>query len=526
MDAFSLVFSSDYKGGGCRINEEQLRRVTGNHVHAFFEGQDNFLNLTLTPRLLIELSFACQDETEIRFDASVTYSVVSRGTPSQIRRDLLSYLHQTRNSFAAFLRELGWEDLDRVSVKSYDDIENVVGIPNAQKSSGNGVDQSLFLLISIAAPCFVLIAIVLIVMVCRQRGCCGGNVQRQQQEEERCEKKTRAQLEAEIYGAAIPKQNNGNNKSTRVSSSVETLSGTSDEENSVPLNQEQKSRGNNLIESTVTVATNDVSSVSLSRILASDYPRSGSSSLASEGGTDDDHDNDKTNRGRSSTKNSAGKKKRETALSPKSECRGTIKAPTIYRHLETKTSTTPERKSAIRKDVRQTKTPPKSAFELFVESTKEFKENEMETRSHDSSSYVPKFMMSFGSALSVASGDETSVCSKSVTSSRNKNVCDREGEKTESVANEQLKMVSATKVDTSARYRGTSQSPRRNVSNCPETKPDGHSSVDPVFSASQGKPLAVPPCRRDNGEIASVIDSVDENATDYSPPERTYFFGA
>lgn len=631
-----MIFESESNGGACEVDEEQLTRVTTNHVLAFFESQDNFRNLTLVPRVFLtdDLSFACQDGTEIALEASLTYSVISRGTPAQIRRALLRYLHQTRNSLASFLRELGWQDLKKVDVKSFDEDEEGVTfeIPKATEED-SWLDENLLLIITIGVPCFVLTVVVIIFMICRKRGCCGGgNLER--------ERPDRGEQSTPDPIPLSPKLE-GQNDVTRASSSVGTLSGTSDEENSVPLSQEQKSRGtNNLIASTVTVATHDMSSVSLSRVLGSQASeqsfRSSSSKSpsfeasfeASENTSADHRSCPGVDRGRLFVKSSDQIQRRQEVISPQSDCRGLLKTPTIYRYLEAKLSTTskhaptetekkaeylrklaelkaaasvPEKKAPSRpkrsKSISSVNTSIlsaasamaalslgstkgddddsnvnqiKSAIGRFVNSTKESKGTEMETRSY-ASSFVPNFMMSFGSTLSVATNGGSSVSSKSASGSEQQEFDISGVDQVESqpdpneALETQSKEPSVTNSQETVKSRGGASlrsspsvhrrysfaqkeqllkedldpivvspgkknqslgdlprtnsfhSPHRCLSNSSlDEKPD---TVDPVFSS-----LLIDSSADDDGNSSANTESVDEDASDYSPPERTYFF--
>ena len=633
LDAFSLIFESESSDGACSVDEEQLGRVTSNHVLAFFQSQDSFLNMTLNPEVLLlndDSVFACQDDTEISLQATVTYAVVSRGTPAQIQRELLRYLHQTRNSFAAFLRELGWKDLETVSVKSYTGDDDDDFVPTAPEEPKEGwkettLEDSLFWIIVIAAACLVIIAVLLIIVVCRKRGCCGGGSLERERRNGGVQSTADRQLDGATRSITPRAKIEGQNDANRPSSAVGTLSGSSEDENSVPLSREQKSRGNTLIESTVTVGTQDMSSVSLSRVLGSQH-----SVQSSDGSTSTDRhiDPGTTSRGRLPVKDSDQAPRRETAISPQSDCRGLMKTPTIYRYLEAKLSTTskhspketdtedpgylrklaelklasrdstpspPKRKhpraksssksvgsaaasrasaaSAIpalsltstKDDDDSEVNPIKSAIGRFVNSTKESKEvAAVETRSY-ASSFVPNFMMSFGSTLSVATNGESSVSSKSANSSVQQEIAISGVERVESLTSQHTepdthsKAPSVTNSEATVKSKGgslhrrysfaqkeqlvkedlrpiiaSSNNKNQSDSELPRTNSFQHSprrfpsdtslgekrtSVDPVFSS-----VNVLLATSDDGNSSSNRESVDEEATDYSPPERTYFF--
>ena len=452
------------------------------------------------------------------------------------------------------------------------------------------------------------------------------------------ERYTPDQMGGETHGTVpLSPKLEGQNDVTRASSSVDTLSGTSDEENSVPLSQEQKSKGtNNLIASTVTVGTHDMSSVSLSRVLGSHASEQSfrSSSIespsfeASEKSSTDHRSSPDVDRGRLFAKSSNQIQRREEVISPQSDCRGLLKTPTIYRYLEAKLSTTSkhapteaENKAAYLEklaelkaaaSVLENKAPSrpkrsksissasksilsaasamaalslgstqgdddddsnvnqiKSAIGRFVNSTKESKESAMESRSY-ASSFVPNFMMSFGSTLSVATNGGSSVSSKSASGSEQQEF-DISGvdqvaspQDSEAQLETSSKAPSVTNSEETVKSRGgaslrsspslhrrysfaqrdqllkedldpiaispakKNQSlgdlPRTNsfhsTHRCPsdsslDEKPD---TVDPVFSS------LLPDSSSDDGNSSSNMESVDENASDYSPPERTYFF--
>lgn len=392
-----------------------------------------------------------------------------------------------------------------------------------------------------------------------------------------------------------------------MSSSTESGSSTTHEEASIPLDHEAKARNNNLIESTVTVATGDMSSVSLSRILGNggdSFSFCSSSSCAEpkpRNGTERSH-----SRQLSAAKDEAseGLEKHVRALSPMSECRGMRKKPTIYRYLEAKLSSTPKqektrvgadqawKKSPSQKDhgavpqVTSKSLKPKDSREVtnenlsksplgrYVNSAKDF-----DNVKHESTlSYVPSFMMSFGSALSLSSGasvsstsaisvekknfaisgieriktsgdyDDKSTCSKArstkseASKSQAKSHAKSEANKSragsvhrrysfarkkqlvkedvEPIAHEDEGTSEHAVVPMTRVLSHTSQGISVKDNDC---QLDEQASIDPILSVSA--PGSQNSLSSKENPDPSISDSVDENASDYSPPERTYFFG-
>ena len=658
---------------------------------AFFQNDDNFVNLELASNIVHDAEsavFACQDGTVMNFTGLVTYANF-QAPSSQISFDVLDYLYRTRNTYAAFLRELGWEDLDKVFIltktgKSFDG--SVLVSENTESESRN----SLIIVVAIVVPSFAVIVLVLVIIICRQKRFDNEKIM-DQEEQQRCGGKYDDMYGGSVHGKATrnKRQQIGNNSIP--SSSSYTGSGTSEEEQtSIPLNQEPKSRNNNLLESTVTVATHDMSSVSLSRVLGS-KDSSFSEWSCSEDENDAEHHSTITSvasnttsqrnamkrqlsgtlgvrrqeRGLSPLSDCRGMMKRspiyqrtearvtltrdlsvkghERGLSPQSDCRGLLKRPNTYKYQKEKKSSAPEhtvtsskidallecakaeilrsKSASVKGETNSVLIPQKkepfpsqglvertlssTSLKSSLSSTKslgltgsKMPENEsslllksavdsvdsskdMDDKDSVSSSYIPAFMMSFSSALSVSS--RTSFGSKSATASQqskhfkgtkhmlsdtssetseedSKNISSEtelettfEGiqesksdanksksssvhrrysfAKKEQLIKKDVEVVAITRTkEEESESTASPLYPIERVASCPLSQKDSDSnldeqaSIDPIISVSQSSHLE-PSSVHDGNSTSVIADSVDENATDYSAPERVVFFG-
>jgi hypothetical protein len=256
LDFWQLLFTTGADGGACNVDEDQLARVTLNHLIGFFESDNSFVSLNLLRRLENVTDFACHNGTVMELSGYAFYDAEPRGG-SLVMENLLDYLFRTRKSFASFLRELGWENLDEVFLltEAGEIIEfatEVIEANTRDDDKREAVSIIYLLFAAIVAAVFVLL---LAVLVCRRMGCCGGGSLTRERDLE----------EAEAYGEPARK-------------SVSTDSGeSSSEENGQKqqhpprpvVTEEPKARANNLLQSTVTVVTQDMSSVSLSHVLGS-----------------------------------------------------------------------------------------------------------------------------------------------------------------------------------------------------------------------------------------------------------------
>ena len=176
LDSFSLLYKSENNGGSCVIDEEQLVRVTKNHIHAFFDGEDDLENLILASMIKVGSPFSCEDETTMTLTGSATYAT-SDGVDRTTMDELLSYIYRTRNSYVGFLQELGWEDLVNVSVVTASG--EVMGGPISRSGpiAENESDsrERKFLITAITVPFVAILALNAVILVCRQKGCCNGS---------------------------------------------------------------------------------------------------------------------------------------------------------------------------------------------------------------------------------------------------------------------------------------------------------------------------------------------------------------
>lgn len=256
------------------MNQAQLGRVTRNHVTAFFEGDENFLGIELSPELQGSSTFTCENGTTLKFTGTVAFMEGST-IDSNIMNDLLDYLFRTRNSFASFLRELGWADLDKVKVLlgNGDEFNPATkgGKPAEETSESKKLlsflpEGTAFFIIVIAVPCLFFFILALVITTCRRRGCCGGG----------------SLSREEVEAAQNKEHDNTEMQDTTIRNQVETSSSSSssgadsDEDVSIPLGYDPKTTACGLLRSTITVGTEDVSSVSLSRILDSESSLQGS----------------------------------------------------------------------------------------------------------------------------------------------------------------------------------------------------------------------------------------------------------
>lgn len=216
----------------------------------------------------------------------------------------------------------------------------------------------------------------------------------------------------------------------------------------------------------------------------------------------------------------------------------------------------------------------KSALDLFVKSTKECDCLQSDDN-YSKSSYLPSFVMSFGSPLSVDETNGASVMSgeslskpkndmhisgiervkssesrapiltdaisnaKSMGSrSRNDSIQRRYSfsQKNELIKEDVAPMIVD---DDSVVSSGSASSPMRRTASFAshlvslmhgtsgESSLDQQASIDPIFSVSQ-QPATPSSPKKVNDEDSSEWaeeDSLDEDATAFSPPEITYFFG-
>jgi hypothetical protein len=270
LDSWQLLFTTGADGGACNVDEDQLARVTLNHLIGFFESDQSFFSLNLLRRLESDTAFACHNGTVMELSGNAIYDAEPR-QGSLVMENLLDYIFRTRKSFASFLRELGWENLDEVFLltEAGEIIEFPTEViePKTRDDSKREAAEIISLLFAIVAPVFVL---VLAVLACRRMGCCGGGSLTRERDLE----------EAEVYGEPARKEGSANSASTDSGESSSEEKGREQQHPPRPVITEEPPTiyfANNLLQSTVTVVTHDMSSVSLSRVLGS----SGSASIDS-----------------------------------------------------------------------------------------------------------------------------------------------------------------------------------------------------------------------------------------------------